>query len=141
MPGKELIPKYVLQEFHNVPNGNYSEHLSSGYIKEFNISMLGEAASARKEIAAHFIDMDSALDVGCSGGAMGAALVDAGVKEVWGLDPSPYLLKHASKSFSEIKFVQGIVELTGFPASRFDGISACFVFSRNTAKGSKSSFS
>ena len=128
MPGKDLIPKYILQEFHNIPNGNYSENLSSGYIKGFDISMLGEAAAARREIASHFTGMESALDVGCAGGKMGAALADAGVKDVWGLDPSPYLLKHASRSFPNIKFVQGIAELTGFSAARFNGISACFVF-------------
>ncbi len=58
MPGKELIPKYILQEFHNILNGNYSGHLSSGYIKGFDISMLGEAASARKEIASYFSGME-----------------------------------------------------------------------------------
>ena len=25
MPGAAIIPKYVLQEFHNLPNGNYSK--------------------------------------------------------------------------------------------------------------------
>ena len=30
--GKDTIPAYVLQEFHNLPNGNYSNSLMRGYI-------------------------------------------------------------------------------------------------------------
>ena len=27
MPGADSIPKYVFQEYHNIPNGNYSKNL------------------------------------------------------------------------------------------------------------------
>jgi len=128
MPGKEILPKYLLQEFHNIPNGNYSERFSSGYIKGFDISMLNQNTPARAEMASFYKNMHSVLDVGCAGGKMGAALLDVGVKEVWGLDPSPYLLRHAARAYPEIKFLQGIAESTGFPELRFDGITAYFVF-------------
>ena len=58
---------------------------------------------------------------------MGQALLDAGVPEVWGLDPSPYLLQHAAARYPEVKFVQGIAEKTGFRDDRFSGVTACFV--------------
>jgi hypothetical protein len=42
LPGVEGIPEYVLQEFHNLPNGNYSDVLTRGYITGFDASMLGQ---------------------------------------------------------------------------------------------------
>lgn len=128
MPGKDIIPPYILQEFHNVPNGNYSKNLSPGYIAGFDIGMLGFMTIARKKVSSHFTGFDSVLDVGCGGGKMSARLKEAGVKEVWGLDPSPYLLQNAAKNYPDVKFTQGLAENTGFPDERFDGITACFVF-------------
>lgn len=128
MFGKDNIPKYVLQEFHNMPNGNYSNNLSIGYIKGFDFGMLGEMEKARKKVSSELNGMNSVLDIGCGGGKMCEALRDSGIKEVWGLDPSPYLLKYASSYLPEVKFVQGVIENTSFPNDRFDAITACFVF-------------
>ncbi len=126
--GLEYIPKYALQEFHNLPNGNYSNSLTSGYIKGFDISMLNLVEPVRQQLAETLAGQKSVLDVGCAGGKTAAAIKQAGVPDVWGLDPSPYLLQHAAKTFADIHFVQGKAEETGFRDNRFDGISACFLF-------------
>ncbi len=127
MPGSEWLPKYILQEFHNLPNGNYSKHLTRGYITGFDRLMLGRMTRARAHIAESLGDCTSVLDVGCAGGRTAGALKAAGVSEVWGLDPSPYLLQHAARAFPQVKFVQGIAERTGFPDARFDGVASCFL--------------
>src|SRR5690606_25206123 len=41
LPGRDALPKYVLQEFHNLPNGNYSKKVTRGYITGFDRVMLG----------------------------------------------------------------------------------------------------
>lgn len=128
MPGVELLPKYLLQEFHNVPNGNYSKRLTHGYITGFDRMMLGSMRRARKHLAQFLIGCDSVLDVGTAGGRTAAALKQHGASEVWGLDPSPYLLQHAARRHEQVRFVQGTAENIPFPAARFDGIAACFVF-------------
>ena len=51
MPGRELLPKYVLQEFHSLPNGNYSKRVTHGYITGFDRLMLGRMSHARARIA------------------------------------------------------------------------------------------
>jgi ubiquinone/menaquinone biosynthesis C-methylase UbiE len=83
----------VLQEFHNVPNGNYSNALSRGYARGFDIAMLGTMRDTRRRMAEALASCDAVLDVGCGGGASSEALVAAGVREVWGLDPSLWLNK------------------------------------------------
>ncbi len=128
LPLNAPLPKYLLQEFHNLPNGNFSNQISQGYITGFDISMLGKMAAVRKKIAADLKGCQSVLDIGCAGGRSTAVLTDSGISDVWGLDPSPYLLKHASRDFPHIRFVQGLAENTGFTDARFDGISVCFVF-------------
>jgi len=128
MPGFDRIPKYVLQEFHRVPNGNYSKRITRGYITGFEHSMLGLMQNARQTMANHLKGCQSVLDAGCAGGKTADALQRSGIPDVWGLDPSPYLLQHASTDFPSIKFVQGVVEDTGFAAERFDGVTACFLF-------------
>jgi SAM-dependent methyltransferase len=128
VPKAETIPKYVLQEFHNVPNGNYSKKLSRGYITGFDRAMLGTMELARKRLAGHLEGCASALDAGCAGGKTAAAILAAGVPDVWGIDPSPYLLSHAAADSPQVHFVQGLVEATEFPSERFDGIAACFLF-------------
>ncbi|MGH1471034.1 MAG: class I SAM-dependent methyltransferase [Cellvibrionaceae bacterium] len=128
VPGIESIPKYVLQEFHSLPNGNYSKRITRGYITGFDQSMLGVMAEARQCIAKTLQGCSSVLDAGCAGGRTARALKDAGASDVWGMDPSPYLLQHASKDHSDISFVQAVAESTGFPSARFDGIAACFLF-------------
>lgn len=132
MPGAGNIPKYILQEFHNLPNGNYSRRFTRGYITGFNRVMLGEISKSHSQIAQQLADKlavknGSVLDVGCGGGGLAGALKQAGIRDVWGLDPSPYLLQHAAHDWPGIHFVQGVAEKTDFVAARFDAITACFL--------------
>jgi ubiquinone/menaquinone biosynthesis C-methylase UbiE len=128
MPGRDWLPKYLLQEFHNLPNGNYSKKITHGYIMGFDRMMLGQMSNARQQLAKWLHGCRSALDVGCAGGRTTATLKASGIDDVWGLEPSPYLLQHAARENPYIPFVQGLAENTGFGAERFDGISVCFVF-------------
>ena len=84
-------------------------------------------AEARSELAARVAGASSVLDIGCAGGRMAAAVSEQGVSDVWGLDPSPYLLQHAAQSYPHIQFVQGLAEDSGFSDQRFEAITACFV--------------
>jgi ubiquinone/menaquinone biosynthesis C-methylase UbiE len=127
MPGQELLPKYVLQEFHHLPNGNYSKQLTHGYITGFDRMMLGTMRVARTHLTHCLHECRSVLDVGTAGGRTAAALKARGIADVWGLDPSPYLLQHAARRFPDINFVQGTAEQTPFTNGRFDGVVACFV--------------
>lgn len=127
MPGANIIPKYVLQEFHNLPNGNYSKKITRGYITGFERLMTNAMAKVRTELAEKVSGAASVLDVGCAGGRMAAAVSEQGVGDVWGLDPSPYLLQHAAESYPKIRFVQGLAEDTGFGDERFDAVTACFL--------------
>jgi ubiquinone/menaquinone biosynthesis C-methylase UbiE len=128
LPGVEAIPQYALQEFHHLPNGNYSHVLMRGYITGFDLSMLGHMQRVRQRIAEHLAHCHSVLDLGCAGGTTAAAIQAKGVADVWGLDPSPYLLRYAAQHYPQIRFVQGAMEKLPFPNQRFDGMSACFVF-------------
>jgi ubiquinone/menaquinone biosynthesis C-methylase UbiE len=128
LPVSAVIPRYVLQEFHNVPNGNYSNRLTRGYAKGFDLAMLGRMRSARRRLADALADCTSVLDVGSGGGASTEALAERGIAEIWGLDASPYLLRCAAARVPAARFVQGLAERTGFPDRRFDGIACCFVF-------------
>lgn len=127
LPLNIAIPKYVLQEFHNLPNGNYSRRFSRGYITGFDISMLGTVACARRWIASELQQCQAVLDVGTAGGRTAAAIKATGVQQVWGLDPSPYLLKHAAADHPQISFLPGIAEDLPFADQRLDGIAVCFV--------------
>jgi len=126
--GVQNIPKYVLQEFHNLPNGNFSRKISKGYITGFDYVMLGEMHKIRQRIARRFSNCESVLDAGCAGGHTAAAIAKQGVVDVWGIDPSPYLLKHAAKTNSSIHFIHGVIEQPCFPAERFDAVCANFLF-------------
>jgi ubiquinone/menaquinone biosynthesis C-methylase UbiE len=128
LPLSTEIPRYALQEFHNIPNGNYSNRLTQGYATGFERAMLGRMRPARQHMARALAGCESVLDIGCGGGASTEALVAEGIAEVWGLDPSPYLLRCADARVPRARFVQGIAERTGFAAERFDGIACCFVF-------------
>lgn len=121
------IPKYALQEFHNLPNGNYSRRFSRGYITGFDVSMLGTVGRARNWIARQLQDCHAVLDVGTAGGRTAAAIHAAGVAQVWGMDPSPYLLKHAASDHPDITFLPGIAEALPFPDNRLGGIAVCFL--------------
>ncbi len=127
LPGGNAIPRYILQEFHNLPNGNYSKSITRGYVTWFDRVMLGSMQRARTAVAQRLGHLDSILDIGCAGGHMAQAVLDAGASDVWGLDPSPYLLQHAAARYPRVKFVQGIAEDTGFRDGRFDAVTACFV--------------
>lgn len=126
--GAESIPKYALQEFHNLPNGVYSQRLTRGYITGFEISMLGHLTQGRQWLVEALGEGDSFLDIGCGGGKTAAAIAQAGAGDVWGLDPSPYLLKHAASDHPGVQFIQGIVEDLPFCDQRFHGVAACFLF-------------
>lgn len=126
--GLQQIPKYALQEFHNLPNGNYSNSVTKGYIKGFDAMMLGTMAKSRSHLADFLRHGKSVLDVGCGGGKTAAAVEAVGVPDVWGVDVSPYLLKVAAQENPAINFVQGAAENTGFPDHRFDGVAVCFLF-------------
>lgn len=127
--GREKIPNYALQEFHNLPNGSYSNSLTRGYITGFDMSMLGLMRPVRNWIASELVHCgNSLLDVGTAGGKVAAAVLDKGMTDVWGLDPSPYLLKHAAKDNAGVQFVQGIAEDLPFTEERFSAAAVCFVF-------------
>lgn len=128
LPLNVAIPKYVLQELHNLPNGNYSRTVTQGYGRGFDVAMLGTLHGVRREIAETLRGARSALDLGCGAGHLARALRDAGIDDVWGLDASPYLLQHAARAHRDVRFVQGLAEETRFPADRFDAVAACFLF-------------
>jgi ubiquinone/menaquinone biosynthesis C-methylase UbiE len=128
LPGASRIPKYALLEFHNLPNGNYSSRITRGYIKGFDITMLGEMGRVRRRMARDLKDCRSILDIGCGGGRMVALLHEQGKHDAWGMDPSPYLLKHAAEDSPDVPFTQGVMEDIPFSSARFDGITVGFVF-------------
>ena len=127
VPGIDRLPKYIFQEFHNLPNGNYSKRLTHGYVTGFDHLMLGCLNKIRQQIATQLQNCRSVLDVGTAGGRTAAALKAQGIEEVWGMDPSPYLLQHAAQRCPGVYFIQGIAESTPFTDQRFDGIAVCFV--------------
>ena len=128
LPGKKDLPKYLFQEFHSLPNGNYSKRIASGYIHSFDTVMLGTVRRERRALAQRFAGCRVAVDIGCGGGHMARALKDAGVDTVWGVEPSPYLLQLAAKENPGINLIQGIAEATGLPDNCADLVSLCFVF-------------
>jgi ubiquinone/menaquinone biosynthesis C-methylase UbiE len=128
MPGSERIPLYLRQEFHHLPNGVYSKRHADGYARWFDRLMLGYTVEARKRIAAELASCRAVLDAGSGIGSLAGALVAARIPEVWGIEPSPYLLQLAAPRHPTVRFVQGVVEESGFAAARFEGVGACFLF-------------
>lgn len=128
LPGAERIPKYILQEFHNLPNGNYSKQISSGYARWFDRVMLGTMAGGRARLAQALRGARCVVDLGCGGGHMAGALKAAGVEQVYGLDASPYLLQFAAQTYPGVQWVHGTAERTGLPDAAFDGVSVSFLF-------------
>ncbi|MCF6776096.1 class I SAM-dependent methyltransferase [Thiotrichales bacterium 19X7-9] len=125
--GKEIIPTYAQQEFHNLPNGNYSNTLATGYIRGFDIAMLGKMKQSRKQIAQALKSCQSVLDIGCGGARTTQSIFESGVNDTWGIDISPYLLKQAAINNPGIKFIHAKAEDLPFRDERFDGISCCYV--------------
>jgi ubiquinone/menaquinone biosynthesis C-methylase UbiE len=127
VPGRERLPKYLVQEFHGLPNGNFSKRITRGYVTAFDRVMLGRMRQARERIVASLHGCESVLDVGCGGGQTAGLVWKAGVRDVWGVDSSAYLLQHAARDYPQVRFVQGLAEELQFADERFDGIVACFL--------------
>lgn len=128
LPGADKLPKYLLQEFHSLPNGNYSKHITAGYVKTFDSLMLHTLTRQRKLMAERYANADFAIDIGCGGGQMAAALKSAGVKQVWGVEASPYLIQIAAQHHQNICFIQDVAENMPFPNQCADVIAASFLF-------------
>jgi len=124
-----------------MPNGYYSSRIADGYDRGFEISMLGQVSGARARIADVLCGLSGdaseaedsgsvrrVLDLGCGSARLSRELVARGVPEVWGLDPSPYMLKFAQSRSPGTRFVQGVAEDTPFPDDTFDAVGACFLF-------------
>jgi ubiquinone/menaquinone biosynthesis C-methylase UbiE len=122
------LPAYVLLEFHNLPNGNYSNRITRGYCRGFDRVMLGEMCRGRAALAHTLKDCAEVADIGCGDGSSTAALKNAGVVRATGIDASPYLLRHAAEQHPELTFQQGLAECTGLPPMSLDGVSACYLF-------------
>ncbi|MDO3383697.1 class I SAM-dependent methyltransferase [Gilvimarinus algae] len=122
------IPKYALQEFHNLPNGNYSSRIAHGYITGFDRAMLGTMGAVREAMARQVAGAGAVLDLGTAGGKLAAAVSGAGVEDVWGADVSPYLLKHAASRHPQVRFIQAPAESLPFAAGRFGAVVVSFLF-------------
>lgn len=131
LPGPK-VPEYALRPFHGLPNGYYSHSVAQGYDTGFEVSMLGRISGARARILDTLLatpgGASHVLDVGCGSGRLTAALTERGVREVWGLDPSPYLLQIAADRAPLAEFVQGTIEESPFDDGIFDAIGSCFLF-------------
>lgn len=128
LPLNVPIPKYILQEFHNLPNGNYSKKITRGYSRGFDLVMLGTLKKDRRAMAEALNGCTAVVDIGCGSGPSTQALAETAIHEIVGLDASPYLLQHAAARYPHLRFIQGLAEETGLPAQHFDGVAACFVF-------------
>lgn len=128
LPGRECLPRYLLQEFLHLQNGNFSKSIGRGYSNSSDYVMLGCVREARREIARRLAHAKCVIDVGCGGGQLSAELSLNKNSEVWGLESSPYLLQHAANRVSNLRCVQGVVEKTDFAEGYFDAAGVCFVF-------------
>lgn len=127
LPGADGIAKYILQEFHNLPNGNYSKRISAGYARGFDRVMIGSMAHGRARIVQALAGARQVVDLGCGGGHTAAALKAGGISDVTGIDPSPYLLQFAAKTYPGVRWRQGLAERTGLPDASVDGVAMCFL--------------
>lgn len=138
LPGAERIPRYVLQEFHRLPNGFYSRRVANGYARQFDRTMLGATVEARKAIVSRAGQAECVLDLGCGDGKLAQSFVDSGARDVWALDACPYLLQLGARARPAVKFVHGAAEDLPFPSERFDAIAACFLFHELPPKAARS---
>ncbi len=122
------VPDYAREAFHGLPNGYYSINLVEGYDRGFELSMLGQVQPARRRIAEQMRGASRVLDVGCGSGRLAEAMWAEQIPEVWGIDPSPYMLQRAQRRTPQMHAVQGLIEATTFPDDCFDGAGAFFVF-------------
>jgi ubiquinone/menaquinone biosynthesis C-methylase UbiE len=128
LPGADALPAYLFQEFHHLPNGFYSKHIVAGYARGFDATMLGHMQGVRARVAASLADCRRVADIGSGSGSLAAALVAAGIPEVWAVDPSPYLLQIAARRLRGVRVVQGLAERSGFADRELDGIGMTYVF-------------
>src|SRR5439155_7723067 len=84
LPGAGTLPRYLLREFHNLPNGYYSHRVSTGYARLFDVIMVGTLRRARRQMAQRLAHLHSVLDVGCGAGQLASELERSGVPDVWG---------------------------------------------------------
>ena len=127
LPGAQMLPAYLFQEFHHLPNGFYSKHIATGYARGFDATMLGHMRQVRSRIAAALADCRRVADIGSGSGCLAAAFVDVGIANVWAVDPSPYLLQIAARRLRGVRVVQGLAENTGFADRQLDGIGMTYV--------------
>ena len=127
VPGADNLPRYLLLEFHNLPNGNYSRNITRGYARGFDHAMLGTLHEGRRRIAEALQGARRVLDLGSGAGHLAAALRASGSSDVWGLEPSPYLLQLAAKSQPDVTWRHGVGEDSGLPDAHFDAVGICFV--------------
>lgn len=121
------LPDYVREAFHGLPNGYYSINLVEGYDRGFELWMLGQVQPARRRLAARMRGLGRVLDVGCGTGRLAEAMHAEGIREVWGIDPSPYVLQRAQRRTPSLRTVQGLIEDTDFPDACFEAAAAFFV--------------
>lgn len=153
LPTPSPVPAYAREAFHGLPNGYYSHDIVKGYDRGFELVMLGQVAGARRRMveamtrrtmaapdgaraaeehgppsAAAPRTLRRTLDIGCGSGRLALEMRRAGIEEVWGIDPSPYMLQRALRRVPDARFTQGVIERTRFPDAYFDAAGACFVF-------------
>jgi ubiquinone/menaquinone biosynthesis C-methylase UbiE len=128
LPGAQALPKYLLHEFHHLPNGFYSKNIAAGYARGFDATMLGHMRHARTRVAAALAHCRSVADIGSGSGSLAAAFVKAGIPDVWAVEPSPYLLQIAARRLGGVRVVQGLAENTGFAERQLDGVGLTYVF-------------
>lgn len=136
LPGRDRLPSYLLQEFHQLPNGNFSKTMTGAYAVGFDRVMLGLLVKARELMAERLAGAARVLDIGTGAGHVAAALRRRGVPEVWALDPSPYLLQQTARDQPGVTCVHAVIEESGLPDQHFDGAAACFVFHEMPAEAS-----
>lgn len=127
LPGAERLPRYLLLEFHNLPNGNYSHRITRGYARGFDHAMLGSLRHGRRRVAEALRGANCALDLGSGAGHLAAAMRAAGLHDVWALEPSPYLLRLAAQRHPGVRFVHGCGEDSDLPDAQFDAVGISFV--------------
>jgi ubiquinone/menaquinone biosynthesis C-methylase UbiE len=127
LPHCDALADYMLHSFHGLPNGYFSQKVASTYETGFEMALLGRLPQMRRWLAETLGGCKSVLDVGAGSGSLARDLVQAGVPEVWGVDPIPYVLKVAAERVPQARFVPAAVEALPFPNERFEGVGILYV--------------
>lgn len=118
---KAILTLYSNQEYYisEVSGQGYDEYLDvrHNWIKTFN---------RRLDQVAKYQQKGKVLDIGCGPGFFLEAAQAKGY-EVYGLDPSDYIVKVARKKFG-IKVQKGVIETADYPIESFDLITAFDTF-------------